>query len=238
MDSSFAISQNGIYAGDIRQNTIANNLANLTTDGFRSVLVDQATLMEQGTRVNGLHEDLITVGAPRQTGQDTHFMIDGEGFFQVQAAGGIAYTRSGNFTVDSNGQLVNPSGYIVEPGVTVPEEALAIRVSVDGSVFAQMSDGSAPQIGQLEIARFVNPSGLTSIGDNLYLESVESGPATIGTPTSDGLGSVRQFMVEGSNVDPSTELTQLLVNQRYQQFNLRVFQTTDALVGRAMDLFS
>lgn len=238
MDNSFAIAQNGIYAGDRRQNILANNLANMTTDGFRAVMIDQANLMVPGTNVNGTTENHKEIGAPRQTGDDAHFMLDGEGFFQVQTADGLAYTRVGNFHIDTDGQLVTPAGYLVEPGITVPDDLSQLRVSEDGLVFGMNQDGEAEELGQMQVTRFINPAGLTSIGDNLYLESEQSGEATVGTPGDVGFGRVRQFMVEGSNVDPSTELTGLLVNQRYQQFNLRVFQTSDALVGRALDLFS
>ncbi len=238
MDATFSIAQNGIVAGDQRQGVIANNLANLTTDGFRANLIDQATLVNDGTRINGITEDHKTVGAPRQTGIPEHLMIQREGFFQVQTGEGVAYTRVGNFQVDSEGQLTTPAGYIVEPGITVPEENLGLRVLVDGTVYANLPDGTAEELGQIELARFVNPSGLHSIGDSLYVESDDSGEPQVGSPGDTGFGIINQFQLEGSNVDPSTQLTDLLVNQRYQQFNLRVFQTSDSLVGRALDLFS
>lgn len=238
MDATIAISRNGLTAADKRQSVISHNLANVSTDGFRARMVDQVTLYDRGTHVSQIRQNLTDYGPPRQTGQFTDFYVEGDGFFQVQLADGVGYTRNGAFHFDADGNLRAPTGHLVVPNIARPDDSIGLRTTSDGTIYNVTSNGEQQEIGQLEIARFINPNGLEAVGENLFVETVDSGDAELGTPGEDGFGRVFERMVEGSNVDPSTELTDLLVNQRYHQFNLRVFQTTDSLLGRAVDLFS
>ncbi len=240
MDLSFAIARNGMTAADIRQSVIANNLSNLTTAGFRAHLTDQANILPQSTRVSGVRENFARIGDPLQTGRATDFYIAGDGFFQVELAEGVGYTRTGSFTRDSEGNLVTESGHFLEPRITIPDDIPVNRIATteDGVVIGITADGEQVQLGQLELARFINPAGLRSLGNNVYIETINSGPPFLGTPGEESLGSISDRQLEGSNVDPSEELPELLKNQRYQQFNLRVLETANSLIGQALDLFN
>lgn len=237
MELTFSTAQNGLYAANQRLQTNANNLSNLTTRGFKAKLAQQGTLHGDGSRFLGTAVD-HSQGAPEQTLIDTHFFLQGEGFFRVARDGEPAYTRLGNFEADIDGNLVTPSGHLLDPPITVPEDATGIEVTQNGVVFAQLPDGTADEIGQLEVSRFQNPSGLLQLGDNLYAQGPDSGDALTGQPGEPGFASIQQRVLEQSNVDPGTEITNQIVNQRYYQMNLRVFQTSDSLVSRAIDLFS
>lgn len=237
MEASFAVAQNGLYAANQRLQTNAHNLSNLTTRGFKSHLAQQGNTYGPGTRFLG-HAMDFSQGSPEQTGIDTHLYIEGDGFLQVARDGEPAYTRLGNFQRDLDGNLVLPTGHILEPQITVDDEAIGIEVTEDGIVFEIAPDGSANEIGQLEIVRFQNPSGLIEIGDSLYAEGPSSGNPITGIPGQPGFATLGQRLLEQSNVDPATEITQQIVNQRSYQMSLRVFQTADSLIGRAIDLFS
>ena len=237
MELSFSTAMNGLFTANLRQSVLANNLSNLTTDGFKAQLVDQETLAGPGTRVQSLRRD-FTTGSPKETGIASHIYVSGEGFFQVARDAEPAYTRAGNFHVDRDGNLVTPSGFLVEPNIVVPEDSVGLRVVADGRVLSIDPDGNAEELGQLELVRFVNPAGLESLGDNLYAESGNSGDPLTGIPGENGFGTLLQAHVETSNVDPAEQITDQIITQRYYQLNLRVFQTSDALVGRALDLFS
>lgn len=237
MDVSFHISQNGLRAGTIRQSAIANNLSNLTTDGFRAQIVDPATVSGPGTQVLGVR-DTQTLGSPRITGGKTDMFIGGEGFLRVTTPDGIAYTRNGQLHTDADGNLTTSSGNIIEPQITIPEDSENLRILRDGTVLSYDQDDVVTDLGQIELTRFINPSGLISIGENLYVKGPNSGDALDGVPGEDGFGAILHEAVEESNVDPSREITNQLVNQRYYQMNLRSFQTSDAMVSRTLDLFS
>ena len=237
MDLSFHIAQNGLHAGTIRQGVIANNLSNLTTDGFRARLMDPATIAAPGTQVQGVR-DSQTLGAPRVTGGETDVFIGGEGFLRVTTPDGVAYTRNGQLHVDADGNLTTSSGHLLEPQITVPEDSTAMQFLRDGTVFSIDQDGVATELGQIELTRFINPSGMISIGDNLYVRGPNSGDAIDGIPGEAGFGSILHRALESSTVDPSREITNQIVNQRYYQMNLRSFQTSDAIVSRTLDLFS
>ena len=181
MELSFTTAQNGLFAATRRQNVLANNLSNLTTQGFKAVMVDQETLRVDGTNIQTTRED-FSLGDPVATGQQTHMYIGGDGFFQVARDGEPAYTRAGNFGVDEDGNLVAPSGHLLEPNITIPPDSLGIRVREDGLVTNIASDGSEAPIGQIQLARFINPSGLVSLGDNLYAQSNNSGEPILANP--------------------------------------------------------
>jgi flagellar basal-body rod protein FlgG len=237
MDLSFAIAQNGLHVGNIRQAVIANNLSNLTTDAFRAQLVDPATVTGPGTQVLGVR-DSTQLGSPRQTSAQTDLYLAGEGFFRIETPDGTAYTRNGRFAIDADGNLVTGSGHFLDPQIVVPEESVALRVEPDGTVESIDADGIVTELGQIEITRFINPAGLIAIGDNLYVEGPNSGDPLAGTAGEDGFARIAQFAIEESTVDPSREITNQIVNQRYYQLNLRSFQTSDAIVSRTLDIFS
>jgi len=238
VEIQFSVAQNGLYVANQRLQTRAQNLSNLTTPGFKALLPEQADLHGPGARFLGTSEDFSTLGTPEQTGYDAHFYIKGDGFFRVSRDGEPAYTRLGSFQADRDGNLVTPTGHLLDPAITVPDDSVALEVSADGLLYSVDTDGVATEIGQLELVRFQNPNGLLAIGDNLYAEGPNAGDALTGAPGDIGFGTVQNRMLEGSNVDPATEITQQIVDQRSYQMNLRVFQTADALVSRAIDLFS
>jgi len=237
VDLSFAIAQNGLHVGTIRQSVIANNLSNLTTDSFRAQIIDPATVTGPGTQVLGVR-DSLQLGAPRQTGTQTDLYLDGEGFFRIETPEGTAYTRHGRFAIDADGNLVTGSGHLLDPAIVVPDGTQAIRVGGDGTVEAIDPDGIVSELGQIDLTRFINPAGLIAIGDNLYVEGPNSGDPLEGTPGEDGFARIAQFALEESTVDPSREITNQIINQRYYQLNLRSFQTSDAIVSRTLDIFS
>ncbi|MGE3165081.1 MAG: flagellar hook-basal body protein [Planctomycetota bacterium] len=237
MEVTFSTAQNGLFAANQRLQTNADNLSNLTTAGFKARLAQQGTVDGPGSRFLGTAID-TSQGAPEQTGVHTHFYLEGEGFFRIARDGEPAYTRVGNFQADLDGNLVTPTGHLLDPQITVPEDAIGIEVTQDGVVFAVDAAGTATELGQLEVTRFPNPAGLLPIGDNLFAEGPNSGDPVTGDPGAAGFATIQQRVLEQSNVDPANEITQQIINQRYYQMNLRVFQTTDALISRAIDVFS
>jgi len=237
MDMSFHIARNGLQAGTLRQSVIANNLSNLTTDGFRSRMVDAGTLSSPGTQVLGIRESQ-EVGAPRATAAKTDLYIAGEGFLRVATQDGTAYTRNDSLRIDGDGNLTTTAGQLLDPPITIPEDAEDLIIERDGTVLSLDAEGVTTELGQLELTRFRNPAGLLAIGDNLYVKGPNSGDEISGTAGEQGFGSLIQGALESSTVDPSTEITNQIVNQRYYQMNLRSFQTSDAIISRTLDLFS
>lgn len=247
----------GLTALTTQLDVIANNLANVNTDGFKSSRVNFQDLLyvekaqpgvenangDQrptglyvglGVKVSGTQVD-FTQGPLINTGQELDLAIEGKGFFQVQveddrAANGVAYTRAGNFTLNEDGEIVlaNDQGRRLEPNITIPEGAEAISIAADGQVLVQVAGDAEPRrVGRIELARFINPAGLKQIGENLYAESGASGPPVTGTPSEDGFGLLRQRFVEGSNVDPTRELIGLIRTQRAFEMNSQSIRTAD-----------
>jgi flagellar basal-body rod protein FlgG len=177
-------------------------------------------------------EKLFTQGSLVQTGNSLDVAIQGRGFFQVlMPDGSQAYTRDGSFQIDSNGQLVTASGYRVQPAINVPNNAQSITIGVDGTVTAQLPGQPAPvQVGILQTADFVNPGGLEPRGENLFLETGASGPALTGTPGVNGLGTLIQGAVEGSNVNTVEELVNMIETQRAFELNSRSIRTSDEML--------
>jgi flagellar basal-body rod protein FlgG len=235
----------------------ANNLANINTDGFKTsrtnfqdlLYIEKAqpgtlnanqdqrpigTYVGLGVRVSGTHLD-FTQGAPRFTGKPLDIMIEGEGFFEVAVEdqlgpGGLAYTRAGNLSLNSEGELVlaNDQGRRVQPVLTVPPEATSISVSKDGVVRASIPGETEPQeIGQLNTSTFINPAGLKQVGENLYVETSASGAPNSGVPGTDGRGTVSSGFLESSNVDPTRELIDLIRTQRAFEFNSQSIRAAD-----------
>lgn len=254
MNSALWVAKTGLDAQQTRMQVVSHNLANANTTGFkkdRAVFEDllyqnvrqaggQAT---QQTRLpTGMHlgtgvrvvatEKIHAQGTLAQTGNSLDVAIDGRGFFQVRMADGTAaYTRDGNFELDSQGQLVTAGGNIVEPGISVPQGAQSITIGTDGTVSAQMPGQATPtQIGSLQITDFVNAAGLMPRGDNLYVETAASGTAQTGTPGLSGLGTLAQGSLEGSNVNVVEELVNMIETQRAYEMNSKAISSSDQML--------
>jgi flagellar basal-body rod protein FlgG len=248
------IAKTGLDAQQTRMATVSNNLANVNTTGFKKSRAVFEDLVYQNVRQaggqqsqdtempSGLYvgtgsrvvatEKLFTQGSLVQTGNSLDVAIQGRGFFQVlMPDGSQAYTRDGSFQIDSNGQLVTASGYRVQPAINVPNNAQSITIGVDGTVTAQLPGQPAPvQVGILQTADFVNPGGLEPRGENLFLETGASGPALTGTPGVNGLGTLIQGAVEGSNVNTVEELVNMIETQRAFELNSRSIRTSDEML--------
>lgn len=176
----------------------------------------------------------MTQGTLNNTGNGLDMALDGEGYFQVEMPGGqLAYTRAGNFTRSPTGELVTVQGYRVQPAITIPEDAQAITVAQDGTVSAQTGDGQTTELGQLQVAHFANPAGLSAIGDNFLRETAASGQATLGAAGDGGRGHIRQAMLEGSNVNVVEELVDMIECQRAYEINSKMISAIDEMLRNA-----
>jgi flagellar basal-body rod protein FlgG len=177
-------------------------------------------------------------GTLAQTSGQFDVAIEGPGFFQVQLPDGTTgYTRDGALQLNSNGQLVTSAGYTVQPGITIPAAARSVTVAKDGTVSVTLQGQPQPQsVGQLQIATFVNPGGLDPLGGNLFAESASSGTANAGAPGTNGLGSLRQGFVEGSNVNVVEELVSMIATQRAYEMNSKSIQTSDQMLQKLSQL--
>lgn len=246
----------GLRALNTRLDVTANNLANVNTEGFKASRVNFEDLMyieraqpgvenangDQrptglyiglGVRESGTQQD-FTQGSPIPGNGVLDMYIDGRGFFQVQVEndlgqGGIAYTRAGNFVLNSDNEVVlaNSDGRRLEPGITVSPDAESIEVDGNGQIWELIPGQNATVAGQVELAIFVNPTGLTQAGSNLWVESSASGPPITGNPGSENFGSILGGMLEGSNVDPAVELIELIRTQRAFEMNSQSIQAAD-----------
>ncbi len=244
-----------LSALNTRLDVTANNLANINTAGFKASRVNFQDLLyieraqpgvenangDQrptglyvglGVKVSGTQVSFVQ-GSPIQTDEELDVMIEGSGFFQVaipEAPGGVAYTRAGNFTLNSDGELVlaTDQGRRLEPNITIPADAEKIEIDATGRIFVRIQGQAEPQeIAQLETAVFVNPAGLSQVGENLFVESAASGPPITGQPGTETRGTIRQGYLEASNVDPTKELIELIRTQRAFEFNSQTIRTAD-----------
>jgi flagellar basal-body rod protein FlgG len=239
---------------------IANNLANVATNGYKRSGVVFEDLMYQNLRQSGAatseQSQLPTglqiglgvraaatsrnfsQGTLAQTSGQFDIAIEGPGFFQVQLPDGTTgYTRDGAFQLNANGQMVTSAGYTVQPGITIPAAARSVTVAKDGTVSVTLQGQPQPQsVGQLQIATFVNPGGLDPLGGNLFAESASSGTANAGAPGTNGLGSLRQGFVEGSNVNVVEELVSMIATQRAYEMNSKSIQTSDQMLQKLSQL--
>jgi flagellar basal-body rod protein FlgG len=257
-NSALHVARTGLEAQDARMRVIANNLANVGTTGFKRDRVDFATLAYQETRVAGqqstnqtayatglnLGTGVQVVGTSRMesqgtlnaTGNNLDIALDGPGYFQVELppGGQVAFTRAGNFTLSPQGNLITSQGYAVTPPVQIPAGAQSISISPDGTISALQPGQAAPvQLGQLQVASFVNPGGLRAIGDNFLVETAASGPAELGAPGQLGRGQVRQGMLEGSNVNVVEELVEMIEAQRAYEINSKMVSAVDDMLRNA-----
>jgi len=256
MINSLWISKTGMEAQQMQLDVISNNLANVSTNGFKranAVFEDLmyqnlrqvgATSSEQSQLPTGLQLGLgvrtvatsrsFAQGNLQQSGNKLDVAIQGNGFFQVTMPDGTTnYTRDGAFQVDSQGRLVTATGLPVANGVTVPANASSIAIGADGVVTAQIPGTTAPQsIGTIALANFLNPAGLEPKGQNLYAESTASGQPASGTPGANGLGSLMQGFVETSNVNVVQELVTMIQTQRAYEMNSKAIQTSDQMLQK------
>ena len=253
MTSALQIARSGLDALDQRMKTISNNLANVNTTGFKRDRANFETLMYQsqrnagapsaadaqyatglgtgtGVRVAGT-ERIHTQGSLQQTDNALDLAIEGSGFFQLTRADGtIAFTRDGGFKLNAEGQLVTGSGNKLTPAITIPAGAQTIVIAPDGTVSATLSGQTEPaQLGQLQVASFINPAGLQPIGENMYIETVASGGAQVSTPGISGTGVVRQGSLETSNVSTVQELVDMIETQRAYEVNAKVLNAADEM---------
>ncbi len=260
MIRSLWIAKTGLDAQQTQLDVISNNLANVGTNGFKrsravfedllyqtlrqpGALSSQQTQipagLQIGTGVRPIATGRIhTQGNLQQTGNSLDIAINGQGFFQVLMPDGTTgYTRDGSFHVDQQGQLVTSNGFAVQPAVTIPASALSITVAQDGAISITQSGSTAStQVGALQTANFINPAGLQSQGQNIYLETSASGTATTGTPGVNGLGTVSQGYVETSNVNVVEELVSMIQTQRAYEINSKAIQTSDQMLQRLSQL--
>jgi flagellar basal-body rod protein FlgG len=245
----------GMMAQEMNVEVISNNIANMRTTGFKRQRVEFQDLLYQNLRRTGsatsdqgtqlpvgldIGAGVKIVGTPRimsqgsllPTEKDLDVAIRGEGFFRVQLPDGrTAYSRAGSFERDSQGRIVTAEGYVLDPAITIPPEALLVSINQQGLVQVQIPGQTAPStIGQIELARFVNKAGLDPIGDNLYLETASSGTPLAGTPGSEGFGNLLQGYLEQANVNAVTEISDLIAAQRAYAMNARVVSAADEML--------
>jgi flagellar basal-body rod protein FlgG len=260
MIRSLWIAKTGLDAQQTQLDVVANNLANVSTSGYkraRAVFEDllYQTLRQPGAQSSqqtqlptGLQlgtgvrpvatERVFTQGNLQQSSNALDVAINGQGFFQVQLPDGTtAYTRDGSFHLDSQGQLVTSSGYALQPAITIPANAQSITIGRDGTVSVAQSGQATPtQVGSLQLANFLNPGGLQSQGENLYVETAASGAPTTNAPGSNGLGTVQQGYIETSNVNVVEELVNMIQTQRAYEINSKAVQTSDQMLQRLSQL--
>jgi flagellar basal-body rod protein FlgG len=244
----------------LNMDVIANNLANVNTTGFKRSRADFQDLFYQNLRIAGAASSagteiptanqiglgtkvsavakLFVQGDYQQTGNELDLAVDGEGFFQINTPDGeIAYTRAGAFKLDGDGNVVTSDGYLLQPQITVPDNAIQLTVGPDGTVTVINAGETTPsEIGNVETARFANPAGLTAIGKSLFLESETSGSPTTGTPGEDGLGTINQGFLEMSNVNIVEEMVNMIVAQRAYEINGKAIQTSDEMLQTANNI--
>lgn len=256
----------GMSALSTKLDVTANNLANVNTDGFKASRVNfqdllyvekaqagvenangdqrpMGTYVGLGVKVSGTQLD-FRQGPVIATDRELDIMIEGRGFFQIQvgadeAPNGIAYTRAGNFSLNEDGELVlaSDSGRRLEPVITIPDTALGITISIDGRVSVlEPGNSDSSEVGQIELAVFANPVGLKQIGENLFVETPATGPPITGEPADQQFGRIRQGIIEGSNVDPTTELINLIRTQRAFEMNSQSIRTADEVLQQVAQL--
>jgi flagellar basal-body rod protein FlgG len=258
---SLSIAGTGMLAQQTNVDVISNNIANMNTTAFKRQRAEFQDLLYQqvsrpgaaaggadnrapsgiqigsGVKTGGVYR-ISEQGAMTQTSNRYDMAIDGQGYFQVTMPNGdIAYTRAGSFQLSDQGELVTTDGYPVAPGITVPQGALDVVISKTGQVQVKMPGQAEMQdVGQLELATFVNEAGLEAVGGNMFLQSAASGQPTVATPGEPGFGTVVQGFLEASNVNPVSEITALITAQRAYEMNSRVVKTADEMLATSAQL--
>lgn len=250
----------GMIAQQTHLDVVSHNLANVNTAGFKKIRTDFQDLLYQIHREPGVPVDpdsmvptgiqvglgarvagttrIFSQGSLQTTDNDTDLAIAGDGFYQVALPDGtIAYSRDSNWKIDSNGQVVNHDGFLLEPAVVVPEDAIEFSVSQTGAItIRQPGDVEQQEIGQITLVRFINPAGLRSIGQNLFQETNASGAPVEGNPGDQGFGIIQQKTLEMSNVQVVEEMVEMIVAQRAYEANSKSIATADEFLRMANNL--
>ena len=249
------VSKTGLSAQDMNLTTISNNLANVSTTGFKRDRAEFQDLLYQikrqpganttqdnqlpsglqlgtGVRIVGTQKN-FTAGSLQTTDNPLDMAVNGRGFFQVLTPDGtVAYTRDGSFHLNSDGQIVTSNGNALEPAIVVPPETQTFTVGNDGTVSVTVAGNATPQIiGNIQTADFINPAGLQATGNNLFLETAASGAPQVGTPGLNGLGTVLQNTLENSNVSVVEEMVNMITTQRAYEMNSKVISTADQMLS-------
>ena len=258
---SLSIAGTGMLAQQTNVDVISNNIANMNTTAFKRQRAEFQDLLYQqvsrpgaasggteakvptgiqigaGVKTGGVYR-IATQGALQQTDNRYDVAIQGRGYFQVTLPSGeTAYTRDGSFQLSDQGELVTTDGYQVQPGITIPQEAVDVTISKTGEVQVKVAgDPNMQTVGQLQLATFINEAGLEAQGGNLFLETAASGQATVAAPGEPGLGTLTQGFVESSNVNPVSEITSLITAQRAYEMNSRVVKTADEMLQTTSQL--
>jgi flagellar basal-body rod protein FlgG len=260
MIRSLWTAKTGLESQQFNVDVISNNLANVSTNGFkrqRPVFEDllYQVIRQPGAQSSQLNQvpsglqlgagvrpvataRIFSSGNLQQTGNSLDVGINGQGFFQIlRPDGTIAYTRDGSFQLDNQGNIVTSSGYALQPGITIPPNTITITIGNDGTVTALVAGNPAPaQVGTLQLANFVNPGGLQAIGENQFLETASSGAPLVNQPGTNGVGVLNQGFVETSNVSVTEELVNLITAQRAFEINSRSIQSSDQMLQRLTQL--
>jgi flagellar basal-body rod protein FlgG len=260
MIRSLWIAKTGLDAQQTNLDVISNNLANVSTNGFKRQRAVFEDLLYQTMRLPGAQssqqtqipsgltlgtgarpistERIFTQGNLQRTDNPLDVSINGNGFFQITMPDGTtAYTRDGAFQKDSTGQVVSANGYPISPPIVIPQDAISLSISRDGIVEVTTPSTTTPtQIGNIQLASFINNGGLLSVGENLFMETASSGSPTPNTPGSNGVGVLNQAMVETSNVNVAEELVTMIQTQRAYELNSKVVSTSDAMLGKLSQL--
>jgi flagellar basal-body rod protein FlgG len=250
----------GMAAQQLNVEVISNNIANMNTVGFKKQSAvfedllyqtleqpgaqssDQGNVVPTGVQIGGGVKAgsvyrITGQGTLTNTGNALDVAVNGPGYFQILLPSGeTAYTRAGNFSVNAQGQIVTSDGYLVQPTISVPPNSTNITISQEGQVQVSLAGSPTPTVvGQLQLATFINDAGLDATGNNLFLESAASGPATAANPGQPGYGVTMQGYTEASNVDPVSEITNLIIAQRAYEMNSKVVTTADQMLSTAVN---
>jgi flagellar basal-body rod protein FlgG len=255
MMQSLGVVRTGLEGEQTKMDVISNNLANINTTGFKKMrpvfsdllyenptqaggFTSQATNfpsgLQQGTGANVVAtEPVVTQGSLEQTGNALDIAINGQGYFQILLPSGqVAYTRDGSLQVSSQGQVVTAKGYQLQPSITIPRNAQNVTIGTDGTVSVQIQNQSNPsQVGVIQLANFVNPAGLQNMGDNLATQTQASGAPITGQPSQNGLGTVAQGYLEGSNVSVVDEMIDMIATQRAYELNTQAAKNVDQMLS-------
>lgn len=260
MNRALRTAATGMFGQQLNVDIIANNLANVNTTGFKKGRPDFQDLMYQTLKTSEVSDNpniqqpaeiqvgngVVPVATPKSfaqgdiqpTNNPLDAAIQGDGFFQIRRTDGTtAYSRDGSFQISGEGMLVTAQGYVVEPGLSIPSDTTSISITQDGTVNATVAGQSTPsKVGQLELAKFVNPVGLNPIGGNLYTETPSSGKAVLGAAGSEGFGTLMPQSLESSNVDVVEEMVSMIVAQRAYEINSKTIQTVEDMLTMANNL--
>lgn len=260
MIRSLWTSATGMQAQELNIDVIANNLANVNTSGFKKSRAEFQDLLYESMRPAGAAssanttiptgiqlghgsrpsavQKLFSQGDFQNSQNELDWAIEGDGFFQIELPNGdTSYSRCGEFKLDADGRIVNADGFLLVPQMTIPTDTVSINVGMDGTVSVIQADDPVPsEIGTIQLARFVNPAGLRSLGKNLFVPTEASGDEIVGTPGENGFGTIAQGFLEMSNVSVVDEMVSMITAQRAYETNSKVIQTSDDMLQMANNL--